>query len=350
MSTKISSEALLNRFEQLERAVMRRDCSDNQALQQTSWALSKLASERPFALYSVRGRIQELNKSLGDKLKITVPQSIASCIVGKVTLPFRIVSVALRTLLVFMIIKTKSVCSKSSGLNPKTITNPKTPIILIHGSNGSERQWDMFRCFLKGKNTGHIFGLSLSESAFKNDEKSIHQFAEQKLVTEISNMKEHYKDAGYNLDKVILVGYSMGGLVAGDYATTCINETGVGVEALVTVSTPWHGSPMAHHIYTSDHKPEGAFITGCESTTTLRNNVVEKSKNGMPLYTFNASLDYLVPMWSSSLPIDPAHQIYRSTHSHHSFLMDPAVAWEVRDRFLAPNTHDLTKVSGGFSH
>lgn len=331
-------------------------------IRKASWSLSKISSEDPVNMRSLQGKIETLNsfiktkkeilgEKLGcqeieiEKLMITIPLSRRASWGQTLTLPVRILSVVARLLGVLPFYGFRSLFFKNANLDPKTITKGKTPILLVHGSGACQRQWDVFRRWIENDRTGHVFSLNLNNNAFIDDSKDINTYASDRLIPKLTAMKAQYKKAGYTMDKVILVGHSMGGLVSGAYATQYEERIGVQVQALVAMSSPWHGSPLADIFIGRDSLPASAFHTDNEETAALREAVVDKFHEGMGLYTFNSSLDEMVPVSSSSLPIPPQNQIYHNNHNHHTSAVGVKLASDIGREWVSKHTTVLQKSS-----
>jgi len=328
-------------------------------LRRKSWELSKAASESPAIMRPLRKRIKGLNniilsnrmklaQTLGcnemevKELMITMPQSRLTSWAWKITLPLRLLSIVLRILLIFPIYAIASIFFKKMNLDPKTITNNKTPVLLVHGSNACQREWDFFRQWIKSEEVGHIFSLNLNESAFFNDKKEIKDYAEERLAPKLKAMRKQYSAAGHEMNEVILVGHSMGSLVAGVYATVVEKKTNIRVKSLISISSPWYGSPIADKFISKEAIPEKVFRREYVKMPPLRKMVLEKYFKGeMGLYTFSSSLDPMVPVSSSSLPIAPSRQVYHNNHDHYTTMTDYNLATKYVHKWIAQYTSPL---------
>lgn len=125
--------------------------------------------------------------------------------------------------------------------NPKQtqVRKDKTPILLLHGSGFCQAQWAVTRLFLKGKDFGSVFSCSYAEGLISNDrESSISKYSAEKVREQIQKIKTM---TGQN--KIILIGHSMGTLVGEDYAQQYAQQDGIEVTNVLSISTPWQGSP-----------------------------------------------------------------------------------------------------------
>ena len=264
-------------------------------------------------------------------------------IIDAVTWIPRFLFAAVRFLPVLIFIGVGCLYFRSDIFEPKGIVNGNTPIILIPGSCSNKRSWDILRPFFQGENTGHVFAINLNDHPVVNDPKTISEYAEVRLARKIEDLKEQYFNSGYVLDEVILIGHSMGGLVAADYAVNQEENTGVKVKALGSLSTPWNGSSIADLLYTDDLVPQKEFLTTSKSRIALKNKLLEKSRQGdLSLYTFSSTFDPIVRPHSSELPVASENKILSKHHDHSSLMADPFLAQTIRRDWIEPNTKALS--------
>lgn len=252
--------------------------------------------------------------------------------------------VIVRTVTILGIFALLSVAYRARSINPQRVTKGKTPMILLHGSDANQLQWCVFRRFLESRETGHCFSLNLNSWPIGNDRKSIREYAEGPLKEKIEEIQELYARDGFRCDKVILVGHSMGGLIAGEYAT--MKNTAVKVDTLVAMSTPWMGCKLADWLFDVQSKPTGAFVTYSPARTELVERVMAAVRmNTLRVYTFSSSLDPMVRPSSSALPIRREHQMHSNFHDHYSSMIGFDVARRIQVRWILPHTEDLLRLT-----
>lgn len=117
----------------------------------------------------------------------------------------------------------------------------KIPILQIHGSNFCEIVWVASWPWLNKKEYGSIFTVNLDGLITNKHSMGIDDYAKGKMRDKIREIKQL---TGQN--EVILIGYSMGGLVAAYYVENCAAEEGVTVKHVISIATPWHGAPILH--------------------------------------------------------------------------------------------------------
>lgn len=113
----------------------------------------------------------------------------------------------------------------------KTVQKKGRPILLVHGYINNGSVWLIFKKRLEALGFGPIYVINLGHPF-----RSIASYAEK--VRE--KAKEIEKET--NRSDLILIGHSMGGLVASYYATQMANT----VTDVITIATPLQGTPVAH--------------------------------------------------------------------------------------------------------
>src|SRR5262249_43601080 len=114
----------------------------------------------------------------------------------------------------------------------------KVPILLIHGSRSNEAQWVVGRQFLKKEEYGSVFSLNLDGLVSNDPKKGIEDYA-RKVSEKIAEIKAR---TGQN--EVILIGHSMGCVVAGYYAEYLARSESTIVKHVISFASPWQGSPF----------------------------------------------------------------------------------------------------------
>ena len=124
-------------------------------------------------------------------------------------------------------------------VQPKVVTNIRTayPIILLHGLGQKADVWHGEATTFFTKDLALRIGSDVFVKEFKNPFDSINAWRDE-LEIEITNVR---KITG--ADKVVLIGYSMGGLAARAYLAKRFTDHHV--KRLVTIGTPHLGSAFA---------------------------------------------------------------------------------------------------------
>ncbi len=112
------------------------------------------------------------------------------------------------------------------------VPDEKTPILLIHGYLGHSSDWLYHRYYLKKSGCGRVFAMNLVKPF-----QSIEEYA---LTVKLQH-EEIIKTTGRK--DLIIIGHSMGGIIAASYAT---NPSASGsVTDVVTIGSPLQGTKMA---------------------------------------------------------------------------------------------------------
>lgn len=210
-------------------------------------------------------------------------------------------------------------------LEPKT---GKIPILLLHGSGFNESQWVFGRQFLKKQEYGSVFSLNYAGLLSNDSTKGIDDYAAGKVRDKILEIK---KLTGQN--QVILVGHSMGGMIAGYYAENLSLQDKVKVEHVISVGSPWRGSPTVDLFKTGPAAPKRYPQMSTENQ--FRQNLVSQalaSERGgcRNYYTVGSTTDLAVPGLTSLLSEDPRRQRIFSYLGHFGIVASPRVWSQVR--------------------
>ena len=227
------------------------------------------------------------------------------------------------------------------SFDPKKVINNKTPVLLIHGSDSNQQQWLLFRKFLAHDTIGHVFAVNLNKCPRKND----HNIKVIDYATVVHNkilsMKSLYAEAGYNMDHVILIGNSMGGLVAAAYCI-CDIEDKISVRTLVSISSPWKGSFWADYFCSEDVYPEKYFRRHSPDREDLIAKLSVQMNNGLPVYTYGSKYDILVTPESSKCLEAPC--IIDDRNDHWTTMVDRKLAVLIRENWVQPHTKELNRL------
>jgi triacylglycerol esterase/lipase EstA (alpha/beta hydrolase family) len=185
------------------------------------------------------------------------------------------------------------------------------PVLLLHGVGCNAAVWTSMRRYLDAEGLGPVYALSYGPPFAP-----IETFAPQ-VADKIAQIE---KDTGAR--KVVIVGHSMGGLVARSYLR---RYGGAHVRRLVTIGTPHEGSRHAHLMSGSsiaDMRP------GSDYLAALRRP--HDNEAGVPIVSLWSWHDSMVtPQTSSRLP--GADNIVLSGVAHNAMLGDAEVKRRVAD-------------------
>ena len=179
------------------------------------------------------------------------------------------------------------------------------PILLLHGVGCNAGVWSGFRRHLAKCGIGPVYALSYGPPLA-----SIEHFADQ-VADRIAGI-----EAATGAGQVILVGHSMGGLVARAYLR---QYGGAKVRRLITIGTPHHGSMHAWlmaGVSLAQMRPANAWLSA------LNGNA--EGANGVPVASIWSWHDSMVTPQTSSR-IDWGENIVLTGIAHNALLDDPQV-------------------------
>ena len=199
------------------------------------------------------------------------------------------------------------------------------PVLLLHGILCNAGVWLPMKKYFAARGIGPIYALSYGPPLA-----SINTFADQAAdridaITRATGAKQ-----------VIIVGHSMGGLVARAYVR---RHGGAKVRRLVTIGTPHHGSVLAHMVFgvaPSQLRPGSAWLSelaGAESDARP------------PIVSLWSWHDTMVAPQTSSL-LEGAENVALTGIGHNELLSHPQVHERVAAEIVRASGVSL---SGGFA-
>lgn len=178
------------------------------------------------------------------------------------------------------------------------------PILLIHGYMNTGSIW----LYLKWKirNCGPIYTIDL-----KSPFDSIENFAKQ-LEIIVKRIEEETKRK-----ELILVGYSMGGLVSAYYAMHFAPKDKI--QKIITISTPFEGTHLSR---IAIGKNGGEMARGSSFVKKLKEEI---SHSKIPFYTIASKTDEIVIPYTSAL-VDHSRQYIFENLGHGGLIFSARVA------------------------
>lgn len=215
------------------------------------------------------------------------------------------------------------------SFNPLFLKKDKVPILLLHGSGFNESQWIWGRFFLRNKNYGSIFSVSYEKGLVTNDPKQgIDDCAMGKVRDKILEIK---KLTGQN--ELVLIGHSMGGLVASYYAEHLAKEDHCNIRHVISIASPWQGTPVIKQLLTKKCH-EKRYVQMSPNSPfrekLIANALCSEQTGQRTYYTIGSKADLLVPFPHSSLAQDLPHQHTFSSLGHFGIVVFPHVWNKVR--------------------
>ncbi len=217
-------------------------------------------------------------------------------------------------------------CCKSNydSSNPK---KNKIAILQIHGSGFCEIEWVASWPWLSKEAYGSVFTLNLDGLASNEHHMGVDDYARGKIRDKICEIKQL---TGQN--EVILMGHSMGGLVAAYYAEHCAEEDGTTVNHVISIATPWHGAPLLN-CKDENEKPKrytqmtenNDFLTAL-AKTALESDTTRKRT----YYSIGSTTDFMVPGASSILTESQNNNRIYSWLGHYGIIAYPGTWIKIR--------------------
>ncbi len=201
----------------------------------------------------------------------------------------------------------------------KTKAFNSRPIILVHGFGHNQTAWLWMRKRLKRAGLGPIYSLSL-----KGRRGPIQRYSEQ-LQTLVAQVAEETGQSN-----IVLIGHSMGGVVASFYAEyLALPGT---VSHVITLSSPLNGTRAASLLSSASCRQ---IRPGSHLIKDLAKRI--EANQSIRYCHITSQLDnFLLPHQSGLIGADAAHQRILPAHGHTMLLYSPTVAMQVIDWLREP--------------
>lgn len=209
--------------------------------------------------------------------------------------------------------------------DPKEIINNQKPILLIHGLYHNSACWLYYRNILNKADVGPVFTINLG-SPFNKIEDHAEKVKEK--VAEIQKQTGR-KD-------IMLVGHSMGGLVASEFALRHADQE-TQVTDIVTIGTPLKGTPIAYMGFGKDAKQ---LRHNCSYIKELSKSICEQNK--IRYFHIGTETDELVVPYNSSLLLEnkKAKHLKISNLGHIGIVFSDRIIDAVIDHYKEGITQD----------
>lgn len=221
---------------------------------------------------------------------------------------------------------------KDSDIKPGSLA-----FFMNHGSGFNESEFVIARLALQ--KYGPSFSLNYDGLASNDHAKGIEDYALNKLRPEIIRLK------ALGINRFVFLGHSMGGMIGAYYAEHFAEADEVKVEHVISVATPWQGTPMVDWFWklggrfskekeTKRHL-QMSISGGPETDPKFRQKLVAKAlqserEGKRKYYNIWSSTDYAVPNRCGNLTEDPRRQREFSYLGHYALIAWPSVWFQVR--------------------
>ena len=213
------------------------------------------------------------------------------------------------------------------------------PIILVHGSSGNQYEWMPAIPFIQRQFPNHpIFAFSLD---LEFDEKTERQVGGEKIrmygmkrlayqhnwTTEDYANQLHVRLCKLNIQKCILFGHSMGGLIAAQYE--CMNRDRV--KKVVTFASPLQGAPALRNRFLRWYLDSHRHRQMVPDSEYLRVLGIHASYRSEKYMTIGSENDFQVPYKYAVFPFGESLRLWG--YGHCSVVFSPHV-WQIVSEFI----------------
>lgn len=230
-------------------------------------------------------------------------------------------------------------CKPNFGPKIHAIKKDQIPILFIHGNGYNEMQWVVGQMLLsKDKDLGSMFSLRLDGLVTNDPTKGIDNYAEKvgERVREIKNLTGR--------DDVILVGHSMGGLIAAYFTEHLAEVQKTKVDRVITISTPWAGSDLLRKLTEVTErwlpdlfkKPKRFRQMRGENGFLDELKIRALSNKATAYFCLYSTGDGFVSGENGNLGLDKQHTRAYSWMGHYTPTISPSVWQQVRTWLKAP--------------
>lgn len=234
-------------------------------------------------------------------------------------------------------------CKIDYNPKPEAVKIGKTPVLLLHGSGFNKGEFAVGMKCLDRPDIGSVFSINYDGIVSNDPTKGIDDYAMGKVREAIKRITEL---TGTN--DIILMGHSMGGMVAVEYALEVAKKDGIKVNHVFSIASPWHGAPVLDAMWkvglrSKDKTPkrhQQMSVSGGTSTDPdFRQKLVAKAleserKGECNFYSIFSSTDFAVPGRRGNLTENPTRQYSINYLGHYALVAWPSV-WKQVTRWLS---------------
>lgn len=210
------------------------------------------------------------------------------------------------------------------NLEPSKVKKGITPIILLHATGFNESEFVVGRYYLNKKEYGSVFSFNMEGILTIDGEKGVDDLAKgivREKIKEITNLVE--------CNRVILIGHSMGGLIAAFYFKNLAKEDGIEVKFVFPIGSPARGTPTAalFERYTcgliASEKRFHQMGNEENFCTNLREQALCLAEQGKETYcSVYSEMDWAVPGESGKFTENPDNLAYKFA-GHYALVILP---------------------------
>lgn len=234
---------------------------------------------------------------------------------------------------------------KQESIDPPEIKKNKTPIVLIHGKGFNKTEFIIGMQYLKKDIYGSIRTFDYAGLLSNDHTDTIEDYCKitHDVIESICN--------DVNVRDVILIGHSLGGLIASSYAENIAKEKNINVRMVITIATPWHEPPLLKYfdngsLLNQQMKEPYLMILRQKVLKSIKNNedyqkkiippvcyqsikmsfMIEKPTPAYPKYfTISSKDDLLVPKNCGKIDDNLNNHLEVSCVGHNMIIASPTV-------------------------
>ena len=207
-------------------------------------------------------------------------------------------------------------------------------ILLIHGSGFNQSEWLPLRAYLATHpRVGPTYTVNFGGLCWHNKSSSIHDIAVDRILPVLELM---FHDTGAR--KAILVGHSLGGLIAAEVAEK-VAKSGE-ILKVITICSPFLGAPileLAAKVCPAQRTDQQMRV-GSPHLQALCAGILHKEgqDRGACYYQIGSRMDVLVPGNHAVLPLcdEQRRRVYDGVEGHYSVVLSPRVWRQLREWIL----------------
>ncbi len=219
-------------------------------------------------------------------------------------------------------------CFQPDLIDPKdkAIKKGKTAILFLHGSGFNQSEWLVGKEYLKKDNYGSVFALNYAGLVKNKKTDGVDDYAIGKVSKKIEEIKKKTKT-----NKVILIGHSLGGMIATYYAENLAKTKGTQVDHVITIGSPLAGSTTLDICTWKKAKRYSQMRTQSKFRKKLYAQANQSNHNGVRRYhTIGSDVDIAVPSPCCHLTNNQQRQRTFSLLGHYGLVAAPSVWAQVR--------------------
>ncbi|MBP9841495.1 MAG: alpha/beta hydrolase [Simkaniaceae bacterium] len=203
-------------------------------------------------------------------------------------------------------------------------------ILMIHGSGFNQSEWLPLKGYLAAdQRVGPIYTVNYAGLLSGEKGARIRDYALHKIMPKI---REIFSETGR--EQLILIGHSLGGLIAAETAEWLLRRDQV--VKVVTICTPFKGVPLLNYCCVSKATDE-EMQEGSTYLSALSLQIQSREARGeeIPYHHIVSRTDFLVPAERGGIAKDPSKwRVLDGIEGHWGVVLSPRVWMEIKRAIL----------------